>query len=54
MKDGEDIDTAIPVDQILIENYKNPVLFLPSGNYILKFIDKDGNVILKKDISVPE
>lgn len=54
IRDDEDIDTAIPIDQILVENYKNPVLFLPSGKYILKFIDKDGNILLKKEISVPE
>jgi len=48
---NENLDMAVPVDQTLINN-SNPVLFLPAGNFILKFLDEDGDLVRKKKITV--
>jgi hypothetical protein len=48
---NEDIDTAIPIDQILINN-DDPVLFLPKGDFNLKFYNSNGLLVEKKEISV--
>jgi len=47
----EDIDMAVPVDQTLVNN-DNPVLFLPAGDFNLKFLDAEGNLVYKKLISM--
>jgi hypothetical protein len=47
----EDLEFAVPVDQTLINN-DDPVLFLPNGDFNLKFLDNEGKLVFIKEVSI--
>lgn len=46
-------ELAVPIDQIKIDNsYQVPALVLPKGDFLLRFVDKEGNILHQGKISM--